>query len=287
MITGRSSCCIFRRFCQTLVLLLLLLQAPLAWSYHLPLWELGAGIGNVQAPLYRGAEEEKSYILPFPYIVYRGDFLRVDREEGIRGLLLDRERFSLDISVGAALPVEDSDGGVREGMPSLDLLVEAGLELDASLWRSQDRKYGIDLVTPLRLVFSLGDPLLEYQGLTLTPFLDFRINRHEKAALSRYSFSFGPVYGNDTYHDYFYSVDSEFARSGRPAYDADGGYGGSRITLSASRDSKRYFVAAFIRFDSLDGAVFEDSPLVETDDYYAFGFAFAWKLFASDSGNNH
>ena len=287
MITGRSNDRNVCRCWQNLVLLLLLLQAPVAWSYHLPLWEFGAGIGTVQAPLYRGSEEEKSYTLPFPYIVYRGDFLRVDREDGIRGLLVDRERFSLDLSVAAALPVEDSDSGAREGMPSLDLLIEAGLELDANLWRSQNRKYELDFVTPLRLVLSVGDPLLEYQGLTLTPFLDFRINRHEKAALSRYSVSVGPIYANDTYHDYFYSVDDEFVRSGRPAYDADGGYGGSRITFSASRDSKRYFVAAFIRFDSLDGAVFEDSPLVETDDYYAFGFAFAWKLYASERSEDH
>ena len=263
------------------------LQVPLAWSYHLPLWEFGLGVGNVQAPLYRGAKEEKSYILPFPFIVYRGDFLQVDREDGIRGLLLDRERFSLDLSVAAALPVEDSDSGPREGMPALDLLIEAGLELDANLWRSRNQKYEVDLITPWRLVFSVGDSLLDYEGMTLTPYLNFRYNRFEAAALSRYDLSFGPVYADDDYHDYFYSVDDEFVRPGRPAYSAGGGYGGSRITLSASRDSKRYFVAAFVRFDTLDGAVFESSPLVETDDYYAFGFAFAWKLYSSEKRRNH
>ena len=136
-------------------------------------------------------------------------------------------------------------------------------------------------------MLSLGDPLLDYQGMTFTPFLNYRINRHEPAALTRYDISIGPVYADEDYNDYFYAVDNEFVRPGRPAYDAGSGYGGSRITFSASRDSKRYYVGAFIRFDTLDGAVFEDSPLVETDDYYAVGFAFAWKLYASESRENH
>ena len=272
---------------RVLVLLLMSVNAPVAWSYHLSLWELGAGIGSVQTPLYRGAKEETSVTLPFPFLVYRGDFLRVDRESGIRGLLVDREKLSLDLSLAASLPVENSDDSPREGMPSLDLLVETGLELEAILWRSDDQKYEFSVVAPWRVVLSLGDPLLDYQGMTFTPFLNYRINRHEEAALTRYNISIGPIYADEDYHDYFYAVDDEFVRSGRPAYDAPGGYGGSRLTIAASRDSKRYFVAAFVRFDSLDGAVFENSPLVETDEYYAVGFAFAWKLYASERREDH
>ena len=40
----------------------------------LPLWEAGIGLGYTRLPDYRGSDEAHGYVLPFPLIVYRGDF---------------------------------------------------------------------------------------------------------------------------------------------------------------------------------------------------------------------
>ena len=98
----------------------------------------------------------------------------------------------------------------------------------------------------------------------------------------RYNASFGPIYADEDFHNYFYQVRPKFVTAERPAYDADRGYSGSRVTLSAFRNTKRYVVGAFLRYDNLDHAVFDDSPLVETTDYFAFGFVFGWIFGTSD-----
>ena len=58
-----------------------------AHAEHLPVWELGIGIGTLNTPHYRGSDSEADLILPFPYVIYRGSFLQIDREEGVRGRL--------------------------------------------------------------------------------------------------------------------------------------------------------------------------------------------------------
>ena len=48
-----------------------------------------------------------------------------------------------------------------------------------------------------------------------------------------------------------------------------------------------FVVGAFARYDYLGGAVFEDSPLVETDDYFVVGLVFGWVLGKSDTLVEH
>jgi len=43
------------------------------------------------------------------------------------------------------------------------------------------------------------------------------------------------------------------------------------VTLGLSVNSKKWFVGTFVRYDDLHGAVFDDSPLVETRSYLAVG----------------
>jgi outer membrane protein len=47
-------------------------------------------------------------------------------------------------------------------------------------------------------------------------------------------------------------------------------------------NSRYWFVGAFARYDQLNGAVFENSPLVEIDNYFAVGFAVS-RIFGSSS----
>ncbi len=256
-------------------------------AFHLPLWEMGAGVGVINVPHYRGSETEVDVALPFPYIIYRGDILRVDREDGIRGKLFQSQDIKLDLSLAGSIPVPDTDEGARSDMPGLDLLIEAGAELTINLWRSENNNQQFQFVAPYRFVYSIGDPILKYQGWTLSPYLNYKINQRGSQALTRYNISFGPIYADSRYHDYFYQVRPEFVTAERSEYEADRGYSGSRITFSVSRSTRKYLLGAFARYDNLDHAVFEDSPLVETTDYFAVGFVFGWIFDTSDTTVGH
>ncbi|MCP5459077.1 MAG: MipA/OmpV family protein [Gammaproteobacteria bacterium] len=94
--------------------------------------------------------------------------------------------------------------------------------------------------------------------------------------------SFGAVFGNERYHDYFYGVSPGDATALRPAYEAKGGFGGWRLALGFSRRVGDFWYGGFIRYYDLSDAVYIDSPLVETESAWAGGFAMAW-IFA-DSG---
>ena len=276
-----------RLFRVSLLGLVCLCVASPAHAEHLPVWELGIGIGTLHTPHYRGSNSEVDVALPFPYVIYRGSFLQVDREEGVRGKLFNAEGVRIDLSLAGNVPVPDDDEGARRDMDALDPLLEIGAELIVDLWRGSNRAHSFGFNVPLRLVYSVGDPLLDFQGVTLSPYFNYRIRQEDHGVLLRYNASFGPIFANSRYHDYFYEVNPEFVTPQRAEYHADSGYGGSRVTLSVTRHAQQYMVGAFARYDNLDAAVFEDSPLVETRDYFIFGLVFAWILGASDETVDH
>lgn len=258
----------------------LLFGAALAMStpaaaYHLPKWEFGLGAGWLNAPAYRGADKRKNIWLPVPYPAYRGDRIKVD-EEGMRGELLHANDVRLDFSVAGSLPVSDSDG-VRQGMPNLDPIGEIGPSLEWMISARGHRHAGWEqqwwLRLPLRAALSVGDPLVDHRGWVFSPYLDWLWMKGVAKARWRWSLSAGPIFADREYHDYFYSVSDQYANIDRTPYEASAGYSGSRVTLSLSVNSKNWFVGALVRYDDLHGAVFDDSPLVETHDYLVVGVA--------------
>ncbi len=69
-----------------------LLAAGLSIATHCmareePLWEAGIGATALDFPHYRGSGQSRGYLLPFPYLVYRGDALKADRN-GLRGIFM-------------------------------------------------------------------------------------------------------------------------------------------------------------------------------------------------------
>jgi MipA family protein len=264
-----------RRLSTGLSLWLGLLLSPPVAAYHLPKWEFGLGAGILNAPAYRGASGRKSYVLPVPYVAYRGERFKVD-EEGMRGELLKSKRMHLDVSIAGSLPVA-AGGGVREGMKDLDPIGEIGPSLEFVLAQQGQRYEGWEqqwwLRLPLRAALSVGDPLVGYQGWVFSPHLNGVWVKGAEGARWRWSLSLGPIFASRAYHDYFYTVSSRDANANRTGYEASAGYSGSRVTLSLSVNSKKWFVGAFARYDDLHGAVFENSPLVETRAYLAVGVA--------------
>lgn len=253
-----------------------LLAFPLqCLAFHMPLWELGFGVGALHAPLYRGSNTAQNYIIPFPFPIYRGETFRSD-EKGVYSKIFDNDRLNLDISIAGNVPVPSGKVGARDGMPALDSVGEIGPELEVTLWKSNDKEYSVWLNFPFRGVLSVGDPLLKYQGWVFSPFVQFQRRVGSDRDWWRLHLSTGPIYTDSRYHDYFYEVDKQYITPTRREYHPDGGYSGSRVTLSLARYTKNFFAAAFARYDSLSGAAFDDSPLVETKRYLVSGFMFAW-----------
>jgi len=275
---------------RALLVWVLLFSLPLpAVAYHLPIWELGVGVGGLNLPPYRGAKGRVNYLIPYPHIIYRGDAVRMD-EDGMRGRLFESDRLNLDLSLAGNIPVPEDHGSAREGMPDLDPVGEFGPTLDIALMRHGRRHEGessIWLRLPMRAAMSVGDPIIEGQGWFFSPYLDLTYRRGVKRSFWKTSLALGPLYGSRRYHEYFYKVPEKYETVDRPAYQPGGGYSGSRVTLAAVIYSKKWFFGAFARYDWLDGAVFEDSPLVETKSYFALGFAISRIISASSEKVPH
>lgn len=250
--------------------LLLLGMIMPASAQDLPLWEAGVGVGGIHLPLYRGAADERAYLLPYPYLVYRGERLRIDDNQ-VRGRLLRSDAVQLDLSLAGGVPVPNNGDGARAGMPSLDPTAEIGpalkLQLAPAIW----------LELPLRAAFSIGGGSMRHQGWIAAPSLNYRGLRLNHG-LWKLNASIGPIFADQAYHAYFYEVPGRYATANRSVYPADGGYGGLRISLNLQRQFEHVWLGAFARWDSLHEATFNDSPLVERDSYHIVGLAATWVL---------
>jgi len=247
-----------------------------AFAAEKPLWELGAGISALSLPDYRGSDQTSLYAIPFPYLVYRGEFLKADRH-GIRGTFFGSDRIELNLSLGASLPVNSDDNRARQGMSDLQPTVEFGPSLNLDLWHSNDRRTRLDLRLPVRTAVTVKGGMDDI-GWVFSPRLNLDIS--DVAGLPGWNLGLlaGPIYGSERNHDYFYSVAPQYTTAERPAFDAKGGYAGSQFMLTASKRYPNYWLGAFARWDSLKDAVFADSPLVKRDGYFAAGVGIAWIL---------
>jgi len=237
-----------------------------------PLWEFGLGLGAVSFADYRGADTTHVYVLPLPVFYYHGDFLKSDRK-GIRGRLFEQDWIELNISANATTPVRRN--AARAGMPDLRSTVELGPSLDLHLWKSADEKLQFDVRLPLRGVFTLQAPPHSV-GALFAP--NASIDVRDIAGLQGWYLGAlaGPLFADRRYHDYFYTVAPQFATVERPAYQAQAGYSGAEILVALTKRYPSYWEGAYLRHDTLAGAVFESSPVVKRDSYWAAGAGFAW-----------
>jgi len=237
-----------------------------------PVWDFGLGIGAVSFADYRGADTTHVYVLPVPYLYYRGNFLKADRN-GIRGKLFRQDWIELNISAAATTPVRRN--ATRAGMPDLRSTVEIGPSIDLHLFKSADERIKFDVRLPLRGVFtvqarphSIGAVFAPNAAIDIKDVLGFQ--GWYFGALA------GPIFADHRYHDYFYTVAPSFATPQRPAYEASAGYSGSEFLVALSKRYPQFWVGAYVRHDTLAGAVFENSPLVKRDNYWASGVGMAW-----------
>jgi outer membrane scaffolding protein for murein synthesis (MipA/OmpV family) len=230
-------------------------------------------------PDYRGSDETRGYLLPFPYLIYRGEVLKVDRQQ-IRGLLFQTDRLQLDLSFHGSVPVDSSKNKARQGMPDLDPTVEIGPSLQYLLTENKTAGYKITLTFPLRAVVATDLRNFNAAGWTFSPRLNLnRFNLFQKGWIL--GLSLGPIFGDQVYHDYYFRVDKAFSTPDRPAYSAAGGYGGTQCTLSLGKHFKKIWMGLFVRGEDLHNTAFSDSPLLKSRTSLMGGLALSWIFWES------
>lgn len=236
-------------------------------------WEAGAGAFAADLPLYPGSSQTSNYFIPFPYLLVESEYLDVD--QGIKSKLLKSSNLRFSLSGGLGVPVNSDESNIRQGMPDLDLVLQIGPSLDIIFDndRSDKREWRIEI--PLRLAVATDFSSAQNIGWLLEPRLAYESNRLRKSGWA-YEFNAGLRFATDKYHAYYYDVAPQFATPRRPEFESSGGYSGAFTSLVASwrRNSLIYF--ASLRYQYLGGSVYEDSPLVEQNDYLLIGVGLSW-----------
>jgi len=240
-----------------------------------PLWEAGAGISLIQFPDYRSSDERQFYVLPIPYFVYRGDFLKVDRQK-IRGLFFSRDWAELDFSISGSVPVKSSENDARRGMDDLDPTLEFGPTFNIHLQKNLDNSLELDLRLPLRTVFATDLRSFRQTGWVFEPRLNLDIRNKLFGPGWNVGLAAGPLFATRRNNQYFYGVDSAFATPSRPAYQPKGGYAGTQLLAAVSKRYPKFWVGGFTSWTNLNGAAYENSPLVKTKNSFAAGVAISW-----------
>jgi outer membrane protein len=241
-----------------------------------PLWEAGLGVAAVSFPAYRGSDQRSLFVLPTPYFVYRGEFLKADRE-GMRAELFESDLAELTVSGALSPPASSDDIRVRLGMPDLDANLEFGPQLNLKLWEAEHGSRQLKLLLPLRAAFTLNSQPKSI-GWVFHPKLNLDMGSLPALPGWNVGLQAGALFGDRRQHQYFYGVDSAYAMNDRPAYEARSGFAGMQYLVGVSKRFDSHWVGAFLRYDNLSGATFASSPLVRTKNYVAAGVAITWVL---------
>ena len=240
-------------------------------------WAMGVGLGVFDYHLYPGAKETNRLILPVPYFTFRSPKLEVD--SGIKTFLYNSKTLVLDISADFGLPVDSDDTRARQSMPDLDFTLQLGPSVELLLNDKNVNYFDTRFEVPVRVAFASDFSDIEQIGYLLEPRFTFNHRRSTKTGLSHKA-TVGVKFATQDYHAYYYDVAAEFSNALRPEYKSEAGYGGSFAKYRLTYKTSNFVYWTFIRYQSLRGAVFEDSPLVLQKDYFFVGLGFSW-IFAS------
>jgi outer membrane scaffolding protein for murein synthesis (MipA/OmpV family) len=270
---------------RTLAPLMLCAVAALpARAQQLPVFEVGIAGGGGSLPAYPASSQNQVRGLVVPYLIYRGSVLRAD-DGGVRARTSLADGIELSVSAAGGVNASSDDVTARQGMPDLQWLGEVGPNLRFILWRGENEAAPARLVvdTPVRAVFSTDWSSVSFRGFTFAPDIAYE-RLHVFSQYARLRVSAGVLFGTDAYGDYFYDVAPEYARPGRPAYNAQAGYVGARLTVSYRLPiTERLSVVAGGRVENFSGSANADSPLYRSTWNATVVAGFAFSLWRSEA----
>lgn len=235
-----------------------------------PTYRLGVGVIYSQLPDYLGSASRRSYLVPFPYVSYHSDKLSIEGNEAL-GTLLRHNNWSLNISVGGALPVNSDENTLRRGMPDLTWIGEAGPALHYQF--IEKPAYSLLFKLPVRK--AVATDLTQWQsiGWRTEPQLQWH---YQLSSQLQWHSQLAASWSTRQYHQYIYGVDDQYAHTDRAAYQAASGFSGWRWSNGLTWRSQQWQLAGFIRYDNLQRVSFNDSPLLEKHHNVSMGIVIAW-----------
>jgi len=230
--------------------------------------DLGIGISGISYPDYIGSEHQNNLFMPYPYITYSSENLKIDNE-GVQKQLFSLKDLTLKLSLSGTLPVEST--GARVGMPDIDAAGEIGPSLVYSLFKHDI--LDIDIELPIRAVLSTDLKSVDYHGVIyeLKTLFKFKNDKGDSFEIET-----GPVWADSRYHNYLYGVEDKYVTSSRAKYKAKGGYSGYQTAIGLVKNFKHFKVGAFAKHYSLRSSSIADSPLTERNSALYSGFFVAY-----------
>ncbi|MEA3404967.1 MAG: MipA/OmpV family protein [Pseudomonadota bacterium] len=246
----------------------------------LPKWEFGLGPAFVSYPDYLGSSEQNSLVVPFPYIVYRGEEFSINQRE-IKKPIFIGTKFELDLSLTGSIPVSSTENKKRSGMDDLDGSVGIGPVLRYR-WFRDDRSQ-LQLELPMRAIIASDFKSIHQEGVVTAPGLYYSY-RSAFSASKRVKVSTGLAanFATAENHNYFYGVSSEDALTDRPEYHTKGGFSGLSYHIGLNYHFDNFWLGAFWKTWDLSSAVFSESPLIETKLSHIYGVTLSWNFMHSN-----
>ena len=246
----------------------------------IPLWELGVTAGGFYTPDYPAAEKNSLRGLILPYVIYRGDFLRMGKDSILKGVFIENDFVEFDLSVAASFNSNSNDNDARRGMPNLDYLFEVGPQLKIKLGDFQGGK--TELLLPIHAVFSTDFSRIDHRGFLLNPTITYKKRNVFNSPIHMYS-SVGVSFATQKLHKYYYTVEPQYATPTRHEYEADGGYLGSRMSIGLSygiTERIQANVAGGIGY--YGGSANTNSPLFRQNTNVNINAGLTWSIIQSD-----
>ena len=244
-----------------------------------PLWEAGIVSVAFTGPIYPAAEDSQNKLLPVPFVIYRGETIRLGDGSIVKAVAVEKETFKFDVSLGAAFNASSDDSEIRRGMPDLDFLFEIGPQ--ASFLVNDTDRSETWLNLQLRSVFSTDFSSISQRGYVFEPELAYQ-GQDILFSDSTLFLSISPLFASDKTHKYFYQVDSQYATAERVKYQADGGYLGTQIQIANRFIIKKDLTLFFgVNIGVWSQSKNADSPLFKEDITYAFALGLKWNLYES------
>ncbi len=243
--------------------------------------DLGVGYGTGSVPHYPASNQNQNESLFLPIIMYRGDILKSDREEGTRIELFKSLELDINLSFGATFNNDSSENEARKDMPNLNYTLETGPALNFKLWSVPD--YGfLRIQIPIRLTFETNFKTTNFLGFVFEPELRFQ-KSHFLMSNLRSSTSVASEFFSQRVANYFYEVEPQYATTERPTYTGREGLSAFKLSQSFMYQYKRFNFIVGTAYSNFSYSANKNSPLFRSVHNQSYFVAVAWLFYKSES----
>lgn len=237
--------------------------------------ELGLGYGTGAVPDYPASDQYQVRSLFIPVIVYRGNVLKSDQEEGTRAELFKSTDYKINLSFGARFSADSSANRARQGMPNLDYVLEAGPNIRYRAWSNLEQTNNLILQIPLRFAINTDFKKSNYLGIVFEPEIRYEKNNFlfdNFKSSSSVSFEFL----TNRVANYYYEVEPEYQNSQRSVYQAKTGFAGVDYTQSFIYQANSWLVIFGASYADYSQSVNKESPLYKQSYNSTYFVAVGW-----------